>query len=101
MANENEDIKKEGTSNADGDHKEPEHKHQSIIGKIVESIEDAIEEMSTDFPLSGGEEHPVHHKHHKKEEPKEEKKDEQEEHHKKSSFFHDLETDFPLSGGEV
>jgi hypothetical protein len=41
-----------------------DHKPLSWFGAIIEKIEDVIYNMDTDFPLSGGEEHPVHHKHH-------------------------------------
>ena len=89
MATENESIKNENTRNN-------EPKHSSVAGNIVEKIEDAVENMDTDFPLSGGVEHPVHHKH-----PHTEKEADKKEHPKKTSFPEDLETEFPLSGGEV
>jgi len=84
MANENDELKEEGQENTG---EQPQHK--SWIGKILEQID-------TDFPLSGGEE----------EEDFENVNeatgdDEEPEEHKKSSFFEDLDTDFPLSGGEV
>jgi len=68
----------------------------SIVDKIREKIHDALENMDTDFPLSGGEEHPVHHE----PKPPHEGPEEEKPHHK-TSFFEDLDTDFPLSGGEV
>lgn len=74
------------------EHSASHEHHATIFEKIAEKIHDAIENMDTDFPLSGGEEHPVHHK--------TEEKVEEKPHHK-TSFLEDLDTDFPLSGGEV
>ena len=91
MANENEDVKNESARN----NEKPEH--HSIAGKIIDKIEDVIENMDTDFPLSGGEEHPVHHHEHEEEKPGEQPKEE----HHKTSFLDDLNTEFPLSGGET
>ena len=37
------------------------HEHHSFLDTIMEKIEDVIDNMDTDFPLSGGIEHPVRH----------------------------------------
>jgi hypothetical protein len=96
MANDNEDIKKESSENSE----EPKH-HKSWVGNLIDKIQD----LDTDFPLSGGEEDPRPTHHHTEEKPEEGENKEGSEHHK--SFLRniidkiqDLDTDFPLSGGE-
>jgi len=91
MADENEDIKKEGSENKE--ETKPEQKHHTWIGDLIEKIDN----IDVDFPLSGGEE-PHYLRPKTGEELEEErKKDEQ----KKHNFLHDLDAEFPLSGGEV
>ena len=107
MANENEDIKK----GADEHNEAP--KHTSWLGNMIDKIQD----LDTDFPLSGGDEDPRparhHEPHHDEKKPEntaegsENKK--KPEHHQsfighiveeiKHKIDH-LDTDFPLSGGE-
>lgn len=58
MKNEKESIELDVNENTN------EHQHVSFWKKVVDKVTDIIENMDTDFPLSGGEEHPVHHKHH-------------------------------------
>lgn len=87
MESENKDLNQSGEQNV----QDPVH-HSSLVEKIAEKLLDVVENMDTDFPLSGGEEHPVH----RHNEPKKEEHE-----HIKTSFREDLETDFPLSGGEV
>jgi len=105
MANENEDIKKEGAENSEAP------KHHSWLENLIDKVQD----MDTDFPLSGGEEdpRPAHHHTEKKPEPAEpntENKDPEHLEHHQSFLGHvmdeikhkidHLDTDFPLSGGE-
>lgn len=68
--------------------------HKTVIATIIEKIEDVIENMDSDFPLSGGVEHPVNHHDHIDAEPAEKQ-------HITTSFPKDVNTEFPLSGGEV
>jgi len=104
MATENEDIKKEGADNREAP------KHHSWLDNIIDRVQD----LDTDFPLSGGEEDPRPARHHteKKPEPtpaEPENKEEEKPHHQ-SFIRHIIEeiehkighidTDFPLSGGE-
>ena len=103
MANENEDIKKGDAENNEAP------KHTSWLGNLIDKVQD----MDTDFPLSGGEEipRPAHHHHEAKPESKTEEPENKEhpEHHQsfighivdeiKHKIEH-LDTDFPLSGGE-
>ena len=93
MTNENEDIVNAGAENNDGEKKES---HHSLLDSIIEKIEDTVDNLDNDFPLSGGIEHVVHHKH---EDAEEETTEEKPEH--KKSFLEGLDTEFPLSGGEV
>ncbi len=101
MANENDDIKQ-------GEEHTEAPKHKSWLGNLIDKVQD----LDTDFPLSGGEEdpRPVHHHH-----PVEKHDDaatgepKPAEHHEsfikhiieevKHKIDH-LDTDFPLSGGE-
>ena len=91
MANENEEVKNEEA----GNDPKPEPKHHTWIGDIVEKIEEAIDSIDGDFPLSGGSE--PHHPH-----PEHEKTAEEieEEHEKEKSFRDSIDEEFPLSGGE-
>jgi hypothetical protein len=93
MENEKEDIKKENTQETGEGH------HKSWIGNIVEKIEDELENMESDFPLSGGEDHPIHPHHHHEDEASAEKG---EEHHEPFTkhLLDNVDTDFPLSGAE-
>ncbi len=88
--------------------------HTSWFGKIIERIQ----ELDTEFPLSGGEDGHVHYIKHrhtdpvvtepvKKPEPVVKAKPENELGHHHTSWFskiiekiQDLDSDFPLSGGE-
>ncbi len=97
MANENEDIKKDNPEN------KPHHHTWTgdLIEKIEEKIEETIDNIDADFPLSGGEEPHHAHPHHKTEKTEEEIAAEKEhEQHKKHSFLSGLNSEFPLSGGE-
>ena len=100
MANENENIKNENAENSAGGENKDASKHHTWVGDIIDKIEDAIDNIDADFPLSGGDEphHTTHHSAPKTEEEIEEEKKKEE--HKKTSFLHDLNIDFPLSGGE-
>src|ERR1700677_4070977 len=105
MANENEDIKNEGAENKQAP------KHHSWLENLIDKVQD----MDTDFPLSGGEEdpRPTHHHTEKKPENTEKEPENKElEHppHHQSFIGHvieeikhkidHLDTDFPISGGE-
>ena len=92
MANENEDIKKEGENTG-------EHKHHTWLGDMIEKIEEKIDNIDADFPLSGAEEslHIHHHTPKTEEEIAEEAKKAEE---KKRTFLDGLSKEFPLSGGE-
>ncbi len=91
--------------NATNHHVEHGH-HSSWISHVIEKIEDAIDEINIDFPLSGGDPVAAHHHHHHvhthhahartAEEVVEERKQRG---HWKVDFHHFLERDFPLSGG--
>lgn len=100
MANENEDIKK-------GDERTEAPKHNSWLGNLIDKVQD----LDTDFPLSGGEEDPRPAHHHTAEKKEDDATGEPKpaEHHE--SFIHHvieevkhkinhLDTDFPLSGGQ-
>lgn len=98
MANENENIQPAGENH--------EEKHKSWLGSLIDKVQD----LDTDFPLSGGEEDPRPPRHHAESKPAENADgNEKPEHHE--SFLHHLaeeikhkinniDTDFPLSGGE-
>ena len=123
MANENDNINNDG-ANKDAEHHE-EHKHHSWLEKIEENIEEHMDRINTEFPLSGGETEEdfqsvddseegdkieaseetstkaPEKEEQGKESPKEEKK------HEHHSFMEriidkiqNLDSDFPLSGGE-
>ena len=85
MANENENIKKN-----DG-----KDKDENWLEHIEDEVEGNIENLDTDFPLSGGEEPMTALDEEDEEDTDDDKKE------KKSSFRKDLNTEFPLSGGEV
>ena len=80
MRNENEDTKYY-LENKDG----------TWIGHIKEEIDGNIENIDTDFPLSGGEEP----------QNTQDKSGEIKEDSDGTSFSKDLDTEFPLSGGET
>ena len=93
MANENDNIKPEGVEN----NEEPKH-HHSLLENIVEKIQN----LDSEFPLSGGEtEEDLDRVEHAGKDKDGHSDENKEEHHKKTSFFDDLDTEFPLSGGEV
>ncbi len=80
--------------------------HSSWIAHVIERIEEAIEDIDIDFPLSGGEDHPhhkhrVHHTHHSHTLTEEELAEDKNRRHQhwKLDLFHHIDTDFPLSGG--
>ena len=84
-----------------------EHSHHSTwISHVIERIEDAIEDMNVDFPLSGGAPVTVHHHHHvhthhaHARTPEEIAEEQMKRAHWKASLHHFLDTDFPLSGGQ-
>ncbi len=93
MENEKEDFSKDNTGDTESTH------HKSWIGNIVEKIEDELENMESDFPLSGGEDHPIHPRHHHEDESSEKDKDENHESFT-SHLLDNVDTDFPLSGAE-
>ncbi len=81
--------------------------HSSWISHVFERLEDAIDELNVDFPLSGGDPVAAHHHHHhhvhannahgRTEEERAEER--QRRAHWRASLHHFLERDFPLSGG--
>ena len=80
--------------------------HSSWISHMIERIEDAIDELNVDFPLSGGDPVAAHHNHHHvhihhahARTPEEIEEERLKRAHWKSSLQHFLERDFPLSGG--
>ena len=86
-------------------HRAEHSHHSSWISHVIERIEDAIDEINVDFPLSGGDPDLAHHHHHHTHHahartPEEIEEEQRKRAHWKANLHHFLNTDFPLSGGQ-
>ena len=78
-----------------------DHAHHSTwVENVMVKLEEAIHNIDTDFPLSGGDE-PALHTHHSHHMTEEEKQAMKEKWARRLAFLHpNVNTEFPLSGGE-
>ncbi len=77
------------------------HEHHSTwVENVMVKLEEAIHNIDTDFPLSGGDE-PSLHTHHARHMTEEERAEVHEKWSRRLAFLHpNVTTEFPLSGGE-